>query len=187
MRVTNFYEIYLFTASYIVSWNHNALSHWPIGVIGVFIIQLHKVEYNNARIEYKYLSILYLFYKGIFLQYTLPAQPSWKKQQRFGRKSSKLDWLGKGNKKILNYANGDGIQRLFLSNGDRIFDILRLYSHHLTCGQHMGFFFFSKGTVTNSAIWLVLYAVRIFLSVPTGNGNAFVSRRVHPYFRCHFS
>ena len=65
MRVTNIYEIYLFTASYIVSWNHNALSHWPIGVIGVFIIQLHKVEYNNARIEYKYLSILYLFYKGI--------------------------------------------------------------------------------------------------------------------------
>ena len=59
MRVTNFYEIYLFKASYIVSWNHNALSHWPIGVIGVFIIQLHKVEYNNKQIEYRYLTILY--------------------------------------------------------------------------------------------------------------------------------
>ena len=59
MRVTNFYEIYLFKASYIVSWNHNALSHWPIGVIGVFIIQLHKVEYNNTQIEYRYLTTLY--------------------------------------------------------------------------------------------------------------------------------
>ena len=58
MRVTNFYEIYLFKASYIVSWNHNALSHWPIGVIGVFIIQLHKVEYNNKQIEYRYLTYL---------------------------------------------------------------------------------------------------------------------------------
>ena len=59
MRVTNFYEIYLFLASYIVSWNRNAFSHWPIGVIVVFIIQLHKIEYKNARIEYKYPPILY--------------------------------------------------------------------------------------------------------------------------------
>ena len=47
--------------------------------------------------------------------------------------------------------------------------------------------FFLEGTVTNPAIWLVLYPVSIFLSLPTGNGNAFVSRRVHPHFRCHFS
>ena len=40
--------------------------------------------------------------------------------------------------------------------------------------------------VTNRAIWLVIDPVRIFLSLPTGHGNAFVSRRVHPYFRCHF-
>ena len=46
---------------------------------------------------------------------------------------------------------------------------------------------FLKGTVTNPAIWLVLYSVSIFLSLPTGHGNAFVSRRVHPNFRCHFS
>ena len=48
-------------------------------------------------------------------------------------------------------------------------------------------FFFSEGTVTNPVIWLVLYPVSIFLSLPTGNGNAFVSPWVHPYFRCHFS
>ena len=59
MRVTNFYEIYLFMASYIVSWNLNAFSHWPIGVIVVFIIQLHKVEYNNARLEYSHPLILH--------------------------------------------------------------------------------------------------------------------------------
>ena len=35
-------------------------------------------------------------------------------------------------------------------------------------------------------IWLVLYAVSIFLSLSTGDGNAFVSRRVHPFFRCLF-
>ena len=40
--------------------------------------------------------------------------------------------------------------------------------------------------VTNRAIWLVIDPVRIFLSLPTGHGNAFVSRRVHPYFCCHF-
>ena len=34
---------------------------------------------------------------------------------------------------------------------------------------------------------LVLFPVSIFLSLPTGQGNAFVSRRVHPYFRYHFS
>ena len=49
------------------------------------------------------------------------------------------------------------------------------------------FIFFSEGTVTNSAIWLVLYLVSIFLSLPTGNGNAFVGRRAHPFIRCHFS
>ena len=32
----------------------------------------------------------------------------------------------------------------------------------------MNFIFFQEGKVTNSAIWLVLYAVRIFLSLPTG-------------------
>ena len=47
--------------------------------------------------------------------------------------------------------------------------------------------FFLKGTVTNPAIWLVLYSVSIFLSLPTGHGNAFVSRRIHLNFRCHFS
>ena len=48
------------------------------------------------------------------------------------------------------------------------------------------YFFFLEGTVTNPAIWLVLYPVSIFLSLPTGHGNAFVSRRVHPNIRCHF-
>ena len=37
------------------------------------------------------------------------------------------------------YIIKDGIQRQFLSNGDRIFDILRLCSHHLTYWKHMGF------------------------------------------------
>ena len=46
---------------------------------------------------------------------------------------------------------------------------------------------FLEGTVTNPAISLVLYPVSIFLSLPTGHGNAFVNRRVHPNFRCHFS
>ena len=32
-----------------------------------------------------------------------------------------------------------------------------------------------------------LCTVRIFLSLPTGNGNACMSRRVHPYVHCHFS
>ena len=59
MHVTNFYEIYLFMASYIVSWNRNAFSHWPIGVIVVFIIQQHKVEYNNARLEYSHPPMLH--------------------------------------------------------------------------------------------------------------------------------
>ena len=48
------------------------------------------------------------------------------------------------------------------------------------------FFFFLEGTVTNPAIWLVLYPVNIFLSLPKGHGNAFVSRWVHqlslPFF-----
>ena len=48
------------------------------------------------------------------------------------------------------------------------------------------FIFFSEGTVTNLAIWLVLYALRILLSLPTRNGNAFMSRRLHPCFRSHF-
>ena len=48
-------------------------------------------------------------------------------------------------------------------------------------------FFFPEGTVTNPAIWLVLYPISIFLSLPTGNGNAIVSRRVYPYFHYHFS
>ena len=38
MLVTHFYEIYLFMASYIVSWNHDALSHILISEIGVIII-----------------------------------------------------------------------------------------------------------------------------------------------------
>ena len=46
---------------------------------------------------------------------------------------------------------------------------------------------FLEGTVTNPAIWLVLYPVSIFLSLPTGHGNAFVSRRVQLKFRSHFS
>ena len=41
--------------------------------------------------------------------------------------------------------------------------------------------------VTNPEIGFVLYAFRIFLPLPMGHGNAFVSRRVHPYLRCHFS
>ena len=49
------------------------------------------------------------------------------------------------------------------------------------------YFFFLEGMVTNPAIWLVLYPVSIFLSLPTGHSNAFLSRRVHPYFHCHFS
>ena len=53
--------------------------------------------------------------------------------------------------------------------------------------EYLFFFFFSEGTVTNPAIWLVLYPVSIFLSLLTGHGNTFVSRGVHPNFRCHFS
>ena len=49
------------------------------------------------------------------------------------------------------------------------------------------FIVFLEGTVTNPAIWLVLYPVSIFLSLPTGHGNAFVNRRVHLNFRCHLS
>ena len=49
------------------------------------------------------------------------------------------------------------------------------------------FFFLLEGTVTNPAIWLVLYPVSIFLSLPKGHGKAFVSRRVHLNFRCLFS
>ena len=49
------------------------------------------------------------------------------------------------------------------------------------------YFFFPEGTVTNPAIWLVLYPISIFLSLPTGNGNAIVSRRVYPNFHYHFS
>ena len=45
---------------------------------------------------------------------------------------------------------------------------------------------FLEGTVTNPAIWLVLYLVSIFLSLPMGHGTAFMNRRVHPNFRCHF-
>ena len=48
------------------------------------------------------------------------------------------------------------------------------------------FNFLLEGTVTNPAIWLVLYSVSIFLSLPTGHSNTFVSRQVHPNFRCHF-
>ena len=32
----------------------------------------------------------------------------------------------------------------------------------------IGIYFFQEGTVTNSAIRLVLYAIQIFLSLPTG-------------------
>ena len=49
------------------------------------------------------------------------------------------------------------------------------------------YFFFLEGTVKNPANWLVLYPASIFLSLPTGNNNAFVNRRVYPKFRCHFS
>ena len=48
------------------------------------------------------------------------------------------------------------------------------------------FIVFLEGTVTNPAIWFVLYPVSIFLSLPTGHSNAFLSRRVHPKFRGHF-
>ena len=48
------------------------------------------------------------------------------------------------------------------------------------------FYCFLEGTVTNPAISLVLYPVSIFLSLPAGHGNAFVNRRVHPNFLCHF-
>ena len=51
---------------------------------------------------------------------------------------------------------------------------------------NFSFTFFSEGTVTNPAVWLVLYPVSIFLSLPTGHGDAFVNRWVHPKFRCHF-
>ena len=54
-------------------------------------------------------------------------------------------------------------------------------------GFILRFIVFLEGTVTNPAIWLVLYPVSIFLSRPTGHGNTFVSRRVRPKFRCHFS
>ena len=53
--------------------------------------------------------------------------------------------------------------------------------------QKLPHYFFIEGAVTNPAICLVLYPVSIFLSLPTGNGNAFVSRRVHPFIRCYFS
>lgn len=47
--------------------------------------------------------------------------------------------------------------------------------------------FFSGSMVTNLAILLVLRTVCIFLSLPTVNGNTFVSRQVHPHLHCHFS
>ena len=60
-------------------------------------------------------------------------------------------------------------------------------NHNDDNDNNLLFFFFWEGTVTNRAIWLVLIMVRIFLSLPTGNGNAFVSHRVHPFIRCYFS
>ncbi len=41
--------------------------------------------------------------------------------------------------------------------------------------QILGFIFFQEGTVTNPAIWLVISAGKILLSLPTSHGNAFVS------------
>ena len=40
--------------------------------------------------------------------------------------------------------------------------------------SYKNYFFLKEGTVTNPVIWLVLYPVSIFLSLPTGLGNAFV-------------
>ena len=45
---------------------------------------------------------------------------------------------------------------------------------------------FSKDS-TSILPHLYIIAVNVFLSLPTGQGNAFVSCRVHPNFRCHFS
>ena len=63
----------------------------------------------------------------------------------------------------------------------------RLYPHICIYIYTYIYFFFPESTVTNPAIWLVLYPISIFLSLPTGNGNAIVSRRVYPYFHYHFS
>ena len=62
----------------------------------------------------------------------------------------------------------------------------RLYPHICIYIYTYIYFFFPESTVTNPAIWLVLYPISIFLSLPTGNGNAIVSRRVYPYFHYHF-
>ena len=40
--------------------------------------------------------------------------------------------------------------------------------------SYTNYFFFKEGTVANPVIWLVLYPVSTFLSLPTGLGNAFV-------------
>ena len=48
------------------------------------------------------------------------------------------------------------------------------------------FIFFSEGTVTIATIWLVLSAVRIFLSLPTGNGKAFGVAEYIPTFTAIF-
>ena len=48
------------------------------------------------------------------------------------------------------------------------------------------FIFFSEGTVTIATIWLVLSAVRIFLSLPAGNGKAFGVAEYIPTFAAIF-
>ena len=47
--------------------------------------------------------------------------------------------------------------------------------------QYDRLFFFHEGTVTNPAIWLVLSAVRIFLSLNHGHGNGGKQR----WWNCH--
>ena len=48
------------------------------------------------------------------------------------------------------------------------------------------FFFFLRGHGNESCSLIGSLSGQYFLSLPTGHGNAFVSRRVHLYFRCHF-
>ena len=54
------------------------------------------------------------------------------------------------------------------------------------CGTYNDLFFF-RGQVNESCNLIGSLPFIIFLSLPTGHGNAFVSRRVHLNFRCHFS
>ena len=67
--------------------------------------------------------------------------------------------------------------------GSEFFALSSLARFGWVCMKYVHFFF--RGHGKNPAIWLVLYPVSIFLSLPTGHGNAFVNRWVHLKFFFH--